>query len=545
MSTKTLRKRIALVAVSAMGFGLLTSVSANAAGAGTDVVEANVTLEATGGTQGICLTRTEAASKVSATPRYIAVGGKQNVKTDTNGTGTLTISGNATWSGVQSADTVSSSGKVLTMASLGDHVLTVNAAGPFSVLVEDGTGADLQTYYFIAVASCSTGYSASTSLAQINNAAADAATSNIDAAADLTVAWDASGVQKAWLDISLKDAYGVALDTTLTPIIATATGGCTINFTAAATTGTATAVVSGAGNETNDLVILGDNTPRSCRVVETYGAITIADKTVKFTGDAASVTVSVADSSVYWGAVDGSAGGATTNKDALAYVVKDSAGNVINHNAAPTISGGTNGFAQCTLADGSYGFADAVTNGIATVDAVCNNATVFGDGEFKLKVVRQSDGVAVYSDAIKATISKGIYTYSVSLDKPSYNIGDIITMTVTAKDSGGRLVRDYSALAGVDISVAGTTQTIAPNAADVFLNGVKKYKYIAGTTAAQYGYTVYLTSGSDQAAIVGNYTINNPSTGVTNAEVLSAIVKLIASINKQIAALQKALTKKK
>jgi len=520
--------------------------AAQAAGAGTDVVEANVTLEATGGTTGICLTRTEAASKVSATPRYIAVGGKQNIVTDTNGTGTLTITGGATFTSVQAADTISATGKVLTMASLGSHVLTVNAAGPFSVLVEDGTGADLQTYYFIAVASCSTGYSAATSLAQINNAAGDAATSNIDAAADLTVAWDASGVQKAWLDISLKDAYGVAIDTTLTPIIATASGGCTLNFTAAATSGTTTAVVSGAGNEANDLVILGDNTPRTCRVVETYGSDTIADKTVKFTGDAASITVSVADSSVIWGAVDGSAGAAGTNNvDALVYLVKDSAGNLINHNAAPTLSGATGGFAQCTLGDGTAGFAAATTNGYATVDAICDNVTVFGAGEFKLKVVRQSDGVAVYSDVVKATLSKTTYTFEAAWDKAAYNIGDIMTLTITAKDSGGRLVRDYYALTGLDVSVGGATTTIAPNAADKFVNGVKKYKYIAGTTAATYGYNVYLTSGSDQAAIVGNYTINNPSTGVTNAEVLSAIVKLIASINKQIAALQKALTKKK
>jgi hypothetical protein len=37
------------------------------------------------------------------------------------------------------------------------------------------------------------------------------------------------------------------------------------------------------------------------------------------------------------------------------------------------------------------------------------------------------------------------------------------------------------------------------------------------------------------------YTIKASSASVTNAEVLSAIVKLIASINKQIRALQKSL----
>jgi hypothetical protein len=40
------------------------------------------------------------------------------------------------------------------------------------------------------------------------------------------------------------------------------------------------------------------------------------------------------------------------------------------------------------------------------------------------------------------------------------------------------------------------------------------------------------------------YKVSTGSAGVSNADVLKAIVSLIASINKQIAALQKALLKK-
>jgi hypothetical protein len=43
---------------------------------------------------------------------------------------------------------------------------------------------------------------------------------------------------------------------------------------------------------------------------------------------------------------------------------------------------------------------------------------------------------------------------------------------------------------------------------------------------------------------VGTVNITAPTGGVSNADVLKAIVSLIASINKQIAALQKALLKK-
>jgi len=62
----------------------------------------------------------------------------------------------------------------------------------------------------------------------------------------------------------------------------------------------------------------------------------------------------------------------------------------------------------------------------------------------------------------------------------------------------------------------------------------------------------YVGAIKSAGALVGNYvasgkvTFSAPVvTGVTNAEVLAAIVKLIASINKQITALQKLLTKKK
>jgi hypothetical protein len=50
-----------------------------------------------------------------------------------------------------------------------------------------------------------------------------------------------------------------------------------------------------------------------------------------------------------------------------------------------------------------------------------------------------------------------------------------------------------------------------------------------------------LLGGANQTVA---YKVVAPSTGVSNADVLKAIVSLIASINKQIAALQKALLKK-
>jgi len=91
------------------------------------------------------------------------------------------------------------------------------------------------------------------------------------------------------------------------------------------------------------------------------------------------------------------------------------------------------------------------------------------------------------------------------------------------------------------------TAVAAPTTADTSYNGdgVWTYTYTVGTTAGNYVAAVKLPSSAvDDGAKTIQVKIVDSSTGVSNADVLKAIVSLIASINKQIAALQKALLKK-
>jgi hypothetical protein len=151
-----------------------------------------------------------------------------------------------------------------------------------------------------------------------------------------------------------------------------------------------------------------------------------------------------------------------------------------------------------------------------------------------------------------------VYTYTASLDKASYVPGDIATLTITAKDSAGKPANDYQYLGGTTaagtgatnpVSIAGSNMTAitAPTSVDIFVSGVKTYKFIVGSTEGSYQLSVDLpkfnSSATPQAAVTVAYKIAG-SGGVSNADVLKAIVSLIASINKQIAALQKALLKK-
>jgi hypothetical protein len=119
-----------------------------------------------------------------------------------------------------------------------------------------------------------------------------------------------------------------------------------------------------------------------------------------------------------------------------------------------------------------------------------------------------------------------------------------MTLTITAKDSAGRMAYDDETIGTNTIAVGGTTTLTTIATTDTFLNGVKTYKFAAGSTASGYGWSVDISSGSSQSAITGTVNITAPAGGVSNADVLKAIVSLIASINKQIAALQKALLKR-
>ena len=100
-------------------------------------------------------------------------------------------------------------------------------------------------------------------------------------------------------------------------------------------------------------------------------------------------------------------------------------------------------------------------------------------------------------------------------------------------------------------AIAGSNMTAvtAPTSTDMFSGGKKTYKFVVGSTEGSYQMSVDLPQWNSttysQTAVTVPYTIKASSASVSNAEVLAAIVKLIASINKQIAALQKALTKKK
>jgi hypothetical protein len=97
---------------------------------------------------------------------------------------------------------------------------------------------------------------------------------------------------------------------------------------------------------------------------------------------------------------------------------------------------------------------------------------------------------------------------------------------------------------GLGTAVTAPTATDAADSAD----GVKKYTYIVGATegdnTAVVSVPVVNSANSAQSNVTLTYSIKSTSGAVSNADVLKAIVSLIASINKQIATLQRALLRR-
>jgi hypothetical protein len=146
-----------------------------------------------------------------------------------------------------------------------------------------------------------------------------------------------------------------------------------------------------------------------------------------------------------------------------------------------------------------------------------------------------------------------------SWDKASYAPGSIATLTLSYKDEYGNPGNAYDNIGANDstpvtMTVAGgpSVAAITPIAAadtPSYLTGAKTYQYVVGTIEGDFVAVIVPTEVLEnnplgQANISLPYSVKSTSTAVSNADVLKAIVSLIASINKQIAALQKALLKK-
>jgi hypothetical protein len=591
-----MKQRIALVAVSALTAGLFSVVSTPVANAAAgDVVAETLWLSSTNSVTGLTVSTAAggdpaadrsvgllAVTSAAAAGAQVAQGFGSHLLGGATGTAVATATsrltfatGSASVTGISvtggtissvttevgaSASVVGSNATTLATSAAGKEVgfvvtpnagatsVTVSAwqgAGVTAALPSNGTS--IGTWSITLAATVETGvFNPARSIVGVTTTRdAAALTSSIDASTAGILAGNPLFIQ-----VLGNNAYGQALSSGT--YIAQATNGATVAWgdrgatIAAGTLPFATATPDG----TDQLRIdpASSLTTSTTTVTITHNGAPVATKTLTFYGEAKKIVIESVKS--------GRTGTTLAANTATAYAVysyRDSADGKVPGSAA-TFSGLS---ATSIVTAGASVRAPSRSTQAAIADAAFDNAveTAIGagaDGVFAFScgsssgtsTVTISHTNAISLAAITAPVTVacngGIATYTVSTDKASYAVGDVATITIDAKDSSGNAVSDNTVIAANSVSVGGGSLTIAIAGTELFSAG-KRTVQAQMTTAGTFN-TVVSLAGSTTTNATAKYAVTDG--GTSNSDVLKAIVSLIASINKQIAALQKALLRR-
>ena len=543
MSTKTLRKRIALVAVSALGAGLLSVVAVPTANAAAN----DGVIDSTTGSIGLV-----GALTGTGTTRTAVLLSTGSLVLSPTSPATFKVSAGAV---ISTATTVSAiSGDQTCAANVGaSETVTITPKGAIGSTFTVTTYDDETCATPGAISNIVTVTIAGSSVSGVPTAADSGVfwhTSAANVSADTAGANAAAPLGQLFLDIDLEDAYGAAFNDAGGALVVTATTGATVALATSGTTaGTFTTAVS--GNAPSDLyAIITEATAGagwSGSVTVSYNGVVIATKTGSIAGYASKITLSR----------NKVATAATSTTDAIRFKATDAAGNSVVITAGSLTMKSSSNKAVVSNVVG-------VTDQVITAGSLADGkATVFCGTPGTSSVVMQyvtPAGATVVTAPITVICGAGADTYTASWDKASYAQGEIATLTVSFKDIYGAPAASASAVTATSGSPAVSNEiistpmltligSISTAALTPDSNGQLVYKYSVGSTtgitpgAYQASVSFPTVNDANGAAQAVGYTVTAGS-AVSNADVLKAIVSLIASINKQIAALQKALLKR-
>jgi hypothetical protein len=577
MSTKTLRKRIAVVAVSALTAGVLSVASTPVANATIDLVitKSNIIISepaATSSTLSVGQCAIDASARLAAanidatspsvsTGTVLAVGASITFEAVTRGHGNLTITGPAVFNGIPANTTTATisqdaksvgfgdiSGAVAELKVTGIGDIVVTAANSHTI----GAGTAVKTFSITAVASCAN--------ADVVNVANSSLTIQSIADQNKGTTGDdlLSGAQKSYsvvqhIAVVLQNAYKGNLTTNVL-LTAEATNGALVGFDAlgVASTGFLANSIAGAASQVDVHVsqdtVKAPGAALTTTVTVKANGVTIGSKTLTLFGAPFKIVVDQADVTT----------GQSASTGSFKYTVVDNAGNLLNTN-----EGLTPAFASITAAAAGWEAAvgSVVTSATATTPEITTTTTK-GTGTFACVAAGTgtSGTVDIYvggafragiglvkSNTFKATCgNNAIRSWTASMDKATYLPGEIATLTISAKDANGGIVADTTTVGANFINIAIPGMTIIGAAiatGDLFTAGVKTYKYrvdqAEGSFVGQAHVTTDNVTSAEKLVKTVQFSIKLSSGTVTNADVLKSIVALIASINKQIQALQK------
>jgi len=456
------------------------------------------------------------------------------------------VAAGTTASATVTSTTITDSTAVAGAAGTGDEYgFRLTGVGTVTISYGSSSSATPVDYFTItSVASCSNNvFSAIYSDISVQNDGTDSTwTANVDETTQ------AAAGTSLYVRVDGDDAYDANLTTGTW--VASATNGAVVSFSSALGTAASKGTLSAASATDADgaLQVRVDPsqtaTTSTTVVTITHNSSTVATKTLTFHGEASKIVVGKVAS--------GRTG--TSDTGYILYTYQDSAGNTVVDGAAAFVAASAStritsatsikaptlvaaSTSSASLADAQEALiGSTTTNGVMAY--TCGSSS--GTQAFTITLPATAVNANTLTATVTGVCAGGIATYTVSTDKASYAVGEIATITIDAKDSSGNAVSDNTVIAAGSVSVGGGSLTATIAGTEVFTAG-KRTLQAQMTTAGKFN-TVVSLAGSVTTAATTGYAVTDG--GTSNADVLKAIVSLIASINKQIAALQKALLRR-
>jgi hypothetical protein len=522
MSTKTTFKRIALVTVAAMGFGLLSVVPSTATtqqdsltlgsatttiSAGSSVATNTITqsfLGVNSDTMSVTMSLTSAPATNEVMPAMTVQRGVLLGQSEVSGlTGWLADTGSITQyhkslstydvtfqPTVPGTYVVTFNAYNMTSTTARSTVAAVAAAVTWTVIVPSGTLAD---------ATSTLGYRAATVTSGSTSAASVAAGSSTALAASVQVTPLIAGVAT----------------TGSTTITATLTGPGTLGGGADPVTGGSgglkTLTLSPGGAAGGWVRLYGDGTAGASSIAISINGTAVGTATATFTGAASTVTATLAKPVI--------AAGSTATTGVITIVVKDANGN------------GVSGATMYAVSSGSSIVSTSVTTGSAGAASISLVGKVAGTNTVTIQNVAAGSTATVSAAALSVRVGSATESsVTMTLDKATYAPGDQATITVTIKDAAGEAVVDgtYAAFAADVTSTRAMSAGTLPTASIAVGSTVGVKTYLVNVPNSEGAFTISALPGAGMlgagsaVAISATATVTPSAASVTANEVAQA-----------------------
>jgi hypothetical protein len=545
MSTKTIYKRIALVAVAALGAGVLSVAPASAAY--TKVFLAS----------GSSPTLTESTSLV-ATAKQTQMSGANNFVTFATGSnaGVLTITGSTLNTAATSGVSIAADKLSATQTAATTYTVPTKVAGTITVnffLTSAGVTSTTADDILVITVNDAATYLASptnsTSLIAIGAAATPVVATADDA---VTASNLASAGQAANITVAVKD--GTAAKTAVAGVISATIEGPGLIGISASTTNTpasarfASLGTAGSGVSAANVTVWADKTGAGgTATIKIYsGTVLIATETVKFFG-----AVKTLGSATVRGSISDAASSGTALYAAV-ITAKDTSGTDITLTAGE-LSVAAADVVAAGVASVTFGTVSAATvsdKKITATDVVMSvTPTSTKTGNKSITVTHTDPVTAVKTTTVvNFTIGKTkATTVTLTTDKATYLPGEKMVLTLTARDAGGfaiadsDAVTDFLAAGGIisSVAISGETTT-ATNPG--FIAGKKSWTVYAPLGTGPVTFSGKTGAGSDAPTTAVTLTATANVGAAANADI-TALTTLVNSLIAKINALNKLVIK--